>query len=86
MFEYVSFCQVVVTEASTAERRSSTTSFTVSVLDRNDFAPVFQASSYSVNVPEGDYTFSPRTVLTVSNSRSPLYAHHELSHSCSLLI
>ena len=59
-------CQVVVTEASTAERRSSTSSFTVSVFDRNDFAPVFQAASYSVNVPEGDYTFSPAAVLTVS--------------------
>ena len=62
----MSVCQVVVTEASTAERRSSTSSFTVSVFDRNDFAPVFQAASYSVNVPEGDYTFSPAAVLTVS--------------------
>ena len=88
-------CQVVVTEASTAERRSSTSSFTVSVFDRNDFAPVFQAASYSVNVPEGDYTFSPAAVLTVSTlpccrltvSGSPplLHAHCQQLISRSML-
>ncbi|XP_076458556.1 cadherin-99C-like [Babylonia areolata] len=57
---------VVVTEGSTAERRSSTSTFTVSVQDRNDFAPVFQSPSYAVSIPEGDYTFSNQQFLTVS--------------------
>ena len=78
-------CQVVVTEASTAERRSSTSSFTVSVFDRNDFAPVFQAASYSVNVPEGDYTFSPAAVLTVSTLPCCRLTVKRAHHHCSML-
>ncbi|KAL8559117.1 hypothetical protein ACOMHN_046165 [Nucella lapillus] len=72
---------VVVTEGSTAQRRSSTSTFTVSVQDRNDFSPVFQAPSYSVSVPEGDYTFLNQQFLTVTATDADTGFNQVVSYS-----
>ncbi|XP_041364040.1 cadherin-99C-like [Gigantopelta aegis] len=57
--------QLITSESSTAERRSTTTTLTVEVIDRNDFSPTFPATTYVMTVPEADYSRSPVTVVTV---------------------
>ncbi|XP_046579034.1 cadherin-99C-like [Haliotis rubra] len=60
----VSF-SVIVAEASTAEKRSSTVSLTINVFNRNDDAPIFPATTSIIKVGEGDYSRNPQTILTV---------------------
>lgn len=58
--------QVIVAEASTAEKRSSTVSLTINVFNKNDYAPTFPATTSVIKVGEGDYSLNPQTILTVS--------------------
>ena len=59
------FPQCIVREASTPEKRSTTTTLTVSVLDVNDNVPIFQSTQYDVQRPAGTYTV-PDALVRVS--------------------
>lgn len=67
------FLQVTVRETDTAERRSSTVTLTVSVLDVNDNDPTVPSSLLNVTVQEGDYSSGGQVLTKVSFVSSTLH-------------
>ncbi|XP_041364216.1 cadherin-99C-like [Gigantopelta aegis] len=61
--------QCIVREASTPEKRSTTTTLTVSVLDINDNVPIFQSTQYDVQRPAGTYSVPDALVRVVATDK-----------------